>query len=238
MGKTVAVIQSNYIPWKGYFDIIHDVDLFIFYDDVQFTRQDWRSRNQIKTPYGLKWLSIPVGTKIDKLINEVILPNTTWRESHLSLITQSYSKTPFFQYYKELLDYIYKNKWTMLSEFNQSVIKYISQSVLGIKTEFLSSEVLHAEGKKQDRLMDVLKKVGATTYVSGPAAKDYIDELRFQENNINLIYKNYDHYPEYKQVYPPFTHYVSILDLLFHVGPDAPYYIWGWREEKNDSNSF
>ncbi|MFH0800858.1 MAG: WbqC family protein [bacterium] len=230
--KKVAVIQSNYVPWKGYFDIIHDVDLFIFYDDVQFTKNDWRNRNRIKTPSGLKWLSIPVGKSLDRLICEVEIKSDLWAEKHWKTITQNYGKAPFFNEIRKFFEEIYLEKsWKFLSELNQHLIRMISRKMLGIRTEFRDSREFEACGVKQERLLCLLKKAGAGLYVSGPSARNYIDEKRFEEEGIALVYKDYSGYPEYSQLYPPFEHAVSIMDLLFMTGRDAPGHIWGWRKE-------
>ena len=117
-----------------------------------------------------------------------------------------------------------------LSTLNQFIIKKIATELLGIQTEFKNSQEYGAQGKKQDRLLDLLHQVGAEKYLSGPAARDYIDESTFQDAGIELIYKDYSGYPEHPQFHPPFEHGVSILDLIFHVGPEAPYYVWGWRD--------
>lgn len=227
----VAIIQSNYIPWKGYFDIINDVDLFIFLDDVQFTKNDWRNRNLIKTSQGLKWLSIPVGTNINRKINEVTIKNEHWQMIHYKTLQQYYKKAPYYSIYKKLLEEIYiETKWSSLSSLNQFVIMKISE-ILGINTSFINSSDLNVSGRRLEKVINLLKKVNADVYVSGPAAKAYIDENVFQENKIELIYKDYQGYPEYPQLYPPFEHKVTILDLLFNTGPDAPYYIWGWRQK-------
>jgi len=226
----VAVLQSSYIPWKGYFDIINDVDLFIFYDDVQFTKQDWRSRNRIKTGHGLAWLTVPVGADLDRLINEVTIPDARWATKHFKSLSQSYARAPVFADYEPLLKDIYVDRnWTHLSELNQHVIRTIAAEHLGITTEFRDSREFAASGHKLDRLMDLLVKAQATTYVSGPAAQAYIDPERFDAAGIELVYKDYLGYPEYEQVHPPFDHHVSVLDLLFHTGADAVDYIWGWR---------
>jgi hypothetical protein len=231
--KKVVVIQSNYIPWKGYFDLINDADLLIFYDDVQYTKNDWRNRNKVKTPRGTEWLTIPVGMGEDRLICEVELPKDNWVVKHLKTIQQNYAKAPFFKHYFEIIEsFFLGKKWTYLSELNQSLIIKISKELLGIKTEFSDSRIYHPSGKKLDRLIDLLMKTGAGTYISGPSARDYIDEKLFRDNGIGLIFKDYSGYPEYKQLFPPFDHYVSIIDLVFNVGPDAPYYIWGWRRNK------
>ena len=229
--KKVAVIQSNYIPWKGYFDIIHDVDLFIFLDDVQYTRNDWRNRNRIKGPDGPQWLTIPVGSSRDRLICEVELPRTRWPQEHYRVIRQYYRKAPFFQEYRPWLEEVYLGRtWSYLSELNQFLAATIFRDFLGGKTEFRDSREFNPQGQKLERLIDILRKGKAHLYVSGPSAREYIDPKEFERAGIELVFKDYSGYPEYPQLYPPFTHNVSILDLLFHVGPQAPHYIWGWRE--------
>jgi hypothetical protein len=232
MGKTVAVLQSNYIPWKGYFDIIHEVDLFVFYDDVQFTKNDWRNRNLIKTPKGTEWLTIPVGSRLDRLISEVRIEDSYWAAKHWRSIVQYYAKAPYFQQYKAFFEDIYvQRSWHNLSELNQSLIKTIAREFLGIQAEFADSRSFRPQGQKLDRLLDLVGQLGATRYVSGPAARDYIDVNRFEEIGVEVLWKEYAGYPEYPQFFPPFTHQVTILDLLFQVGPESPEYIWGWREQ-------
>lgn len=229
-GNSVAILQSSYIPWKGYFDIINDVDTFIFYDDVQFTRQDWRSRNQIRTPNGDIWLSIPTGSKIDRLIHEVTLHDHRWQAKHWRSIQGAYGKAPYFKEYARFFEPLYMDQeWTSLSLLNQTMTKMIATGILGIRTEFRDSREYGAEGQKLDRLIDLVKKSGARRYVSGPAAQSYIEPGRFDEIGVELVYKDYAGYPEYPQPGGEFTHHVSILDLIFHVGPAAPDYIWGWR---------
>lgn len=226
----VAVLQSNYIPWKGYFDIINDVDTFIFHDDLQFTKNDWRNRNKIKTETGVKWLTIPVGCNEKRLICEVVMPENTWGQKHWNTIEQFYGRAPYFNKYRDFFREVYLGRqWATLSELNHFLIKYISKEFLGIKTVFKNSRDYHITGTKLERLLELLKKAEARIYVSGPSAQDYIEEQKFKEANIQLIYKDYSGYPEYPQFYPPFEHSVSIIDLLFQTGPEAPYYIWGWR---------
>ena len=230
--KSVAVLQSYYISWKGYFYIIHDVETFIFYDDVQFTKNDWRNRNKCKTAQGTQWLSIPTGKDLDRLIGEVKLENKSWQEKHWKTILQNYSHAPFFNDYKDFFRNIYLEKeWEFLSELNHFLIEHISVDFLGIKVEFLDSRNFRLSGTRQERLISLLGQVDAGKYVSGPSAKTYIDETVFREKNIQVVWKEYAGYPEYKQFFPPFDHQVTILDLLFHTGPKAPWFIWGWRED-------
>jgi len=234
MSVRVAIIQSNYIPWKGYFDIIHDVDTFIFLDDVQFTAQDWRSRNRIKTKDGLKWLSVPVGTDKVRLIHEVRIPTSGWQIKHWRSISQSYARAPHFHRYREMLEHFYLGRtWDNLSEMNQHLIRLIATECLHITTRFRDSREFTLSGKKLDRLLDLIRQSGATHYLSGPTARDYIDDRHFADAGLVLEYKDYAGYPAYDQLHPPFEHAVSILDVLFHTGPEAPYYLWGWREGAN-----
>jgi len=227
----IAIIQSSYIPWKGYFDIIHDAETFIFLDDVRFSHGDWRNRNKIKTRSGSKWLTIPVGRSHGRLIHEVMLPDTDWRNQHWESITLNYSQAPFFRTYRPFFEEFYLGaKWSTLSEFNQALTRGISSEILGIKTRFRDSREFPTSLRKDERLIEILKSVGAKSYLSGPAAKSYIDPAHFEKAGIELVWKDYAGYPPYPQIGEPFEHGVTILDLIFSVGPDAPNYIWKWRE--------
>jgi hypothetical protein len=227
----VAVLQSNYIPWKGYFDIIHAVDRFIFYDDVQYTKNDWRNRNRIKTSQGLQWLTIPVGSALNRNVEDVEIPDERWQKKHWKSIQQSYSSADHFSSYRGFFEHVYcERHWTNLSELNRYVIEHISRDSLGISAEFEVSSAFSLSGKKSDRLLDLVKQTQADVYVSGPSAQDYLDEAAFRASGIEIEYMDYSGYPEYPQAYPPFVHEVSILDVLFHVGRDAPRFIWNWRE--------
>lgn len=226
----VAVLQSSYIPWKGFFDIIHDVDTFVFYDDVQYTRQDWRSRNRIMSNGSPVWLSIPAGSDIKRLINEVTLTDHSWQKKHWSTIRQAYAKRPFFKDYAAQFEAIYlERNWKSLSEFNQHMTRVIAD-MLGIKVQFVDAAALEASGTKTARLVDVCTKLGATYYLSGPAARAYIEPELFEQAGIELAYKDYSGYPQYPQASDTFEHAVSVLDLLFNTGSAAPEHIWGWRE--------
>lgn len=232
--KKVAIIQSNYVPWKGYFDVIHDVDLFIFLDDVQYTVRDWRNRNKIKTTQGLRWLTVPVGADRNRMIYEVDIVDDGWNKSHWEMLKQNYAKAPYFKPYKDFFEHVYLGtKWVNLSDLNQYLIKKICQEFLRVETEFVDSRELHASGSKQDKLIDLLIKTGADYYLSGPAARNYIEEKGFVEAGIELQYKDYSGYPEYRQPHLPFEHGVSVLDLLFNCGPSSTEFIWGWRGNHN-----
>jgi hypothetical protein len=238
MIRRVAVLQSNYIPWKGYFDIIHDVDLFVFYDDNQYTKNDWRNRNRIKAAGGAQWLTIPVGESHDRLICEVQLGDDRWQRKHWNTLKQNYGKCPHFERYRSYFEHVYLDqRWNNLSQLNQSLIVDIAREFLGITTVFADSRQYAAQGQRLDRLIDLVRTVGATSYLSGPAAMDYIVPERFAEIGVELAWKSYTGYPEYPQRFPPFEHGVSILDLLFNTGTDAPWYIWGWRQSAPSSGA-
>jgi hypothetical protein len=229
-GHKVAIIQSSYIPWKGYFDIIHDVDEFIFLDDVQFTSRDWRSRNRIKAAGGTHWLTVPAGANRNRLICEVALDDPAWQKKHWKTLCHSYSRAPFFQQYAPFFKELYLGQtWSNLSEMNQSMTQRIARELLGIRTVFTDSRSYAAQGTKLDRIIDLLRLSGATSYLSGPLAADYLEPEKFATLGIGLKLKDYSDYPEYPQLYPPFEHTVSVLDLIFNAGPHAPEYIWGHR---------
>lgn len=226
--RKCAILQSNYIPWKGVFDMINQVDTFVFFEDVDYTKRDWRTRNKIKTANGEVWLSVPVkktarGTKIYEI---EISQEENWQEKHYKTIVGSYKKTPFFSEYHYLLEEIYlKRKWTNLSEFNIFTTKLLA-GALGITTQFVNSVDLATSGIKDDKLIEICQKIGADYYLSGPAAKDYIVNEKFEKANIELDYIDYSHYLQYPQLHGEFDHYVSVLDVLFNCGNSAKNYIF------------
>jgi hypothetical protein len=228
--KRVGIIQSNYIPWKGYFDIIHDVDLFVFHDDLQYTKGDWRNRNRIKTAHGERWLTIPVGTNEHRRICDVPLPSTDWARDHWRQIETAYRTAPYFQDYREYFERLYlRTTWRWLSELNQIVITGVARDLLGIATEFTDSRSMSLTKTKGDRVLEILGRTDATHYVSGPAARAYISDEQFEAAHVGVSWKDYSGYPLYDQSHPPFSHQVTILDLIFHTGPQAAWHIWGWR---------
>ncbi len=221
----VVILQPSYIPWRGYFDQIRKADLFVFYDDVQYDKRGWRNRNQIKTSQGKKWLTIPVHShraQVERIpINCIrILHESTWRTDHLKTLEYSYRRAPYFEKYLPLLEQFYDRQDEFLADFTIDLTIALARE-LGIQhTRFERSSKLDASGQKTDRLISVLQKVGATHYISGPSAKDYIESDKFKQAKITLEYMEYD-YPEYPQLYPPYDPFVSALDLLFMTGPEA-----------------
>ena len=234
--KKLAVLQSNYIPWKGYFDIIHDADEFIFYDEVQFTKNDWRNRNKILTPQGEIWLTVSVGmNKIHRPILDVRMTNSVWQKKHFKTLEMAYHRAPFWKRYEEFLQFVYlERQWTYLYELNRFLIEHISHDFLGITTKFTDSRDYPTHGTKHEKLLSLVKAAQADVYISGPAAKDYIIAEDYARAGIELVWKDYSGYPPYPQCSGGediMHHNVSILDLLFNVGDEAPQYIWGWRQD-------
>jgi WbqC-like protein family len=226
-----VVLQPSYIPWRGYFHQIQKADLFVFYDEVNFDKDGWRNRNRVKTANGTRWLTIPVTGDPDHLlhmtpINQVrICQDQPWRAAHWKTLLYSYSKAPHFKRYAPLLEPFYQVAPPLLSEFVIDLTQALARELKISHTRFAKSSDIGSVGTKTDRLIHLLKAVGATHYITGPAAKSYMEESKFEAAGITIEYMVY-HYPEYDQLHPPFDPGVSVLDLLFMKGPDAPRYIW------------
>lgn len=219
--KKVQITQSNYIPWKGFFDNISRCDVTVLYDDMQYTRRDWRNRNYIKTPQGLKWLSIPVRAKgnFHARINQMEVSDLNWNKNHWAQLKEHYSKAPYFAEYSSWIKDLYDTAtYKHLSEINIHFLKAICQ-FLEIKTEFIESREFDLIEGKTERLIQICRELNATDYYTGPAARQYMEIELFDANNINVHFYDYSGYPEYSQLYPPFEHGVSILDMIFNLGP-------------------
>lgn len=228
-----VILQPSYIPWRGYFDQIYKADVFIFYDDVQYDKNGWRNRNRIKTSNGPLWLTIPVlhrGSVIEHTpINEIQIDwSKDWMRKHWLTIRQSYSKAPYFEEYAEILETFYQTRPEFLADFTTDLTIALARTIGIEHTRFVRASSLGASGQKTERLIELLRKIGADHYISGPSAKDYLEQEKLTENGIGLEWMTYV-YPEYAQLYPPFDPQVSILDLLFMTGSQAGRYIWGDR---------
>ncbi|HTH57357.1 MAG TPA: WbqC family protein [Cyclobacteriaceae bacterium] len=219
--KKILITQSNYIPWKGYFDAINQVDEVILYDEAQYTRRDWRNRNVIKTAQGTAWLTIPVqvtGRYFQK-ISEVKISEKKWNEKHLKTLNANYARAQHFKELKEFTEHLYVNAvMDYLSEINFWFLTEISKW-MNVKTPIQFCDSYPAEQKNPtERLVAISKQRGASHYYTGPAAKVYLEEDRFVQENIEVCYLDYDDYPEYPQLFGRFSHNVTILDLLFNTG--------------------
>lgn len=221
----VVILQPSYIPWRGYFDQIKRSDLFVFYDDVQYDKHGWRNRNQIKTAQGKQWLTIPVhskGVTGGVPIKEVRIDwSRPWAGSHLKSLVVAYNKAPYFKEYLPLLEEYYARRDEYLADFTIETTISLARRLGMTSTRFMrSSELAGLEGQKTDRVINVLKQVGATHYFCGPSASSYMEPEKFEQAGITFEYMQYS-YPEYRQLYPPYDPYVSVLDLLFMTGAQA-----------------
>lgn len=225
MLKKVGIIQSNYIPWRGYFDFINSVDLFIFHDDLQYTKRDWRNRNQVKVQSGTKWLSVPVHyTHTSQLISDVTIDySSNWCKYHQCVFSEFYRKSPYLSDSLHFFKLIADRHFETISDLNTFLIQEI-MSYLDIHTPVMFSSELDPIGSKTERLIDVLQKVDADVYVSGPSASAYLDLDLFRESNIGLEYKTYDYDP-YPQLWGDFIGTVSVLDLIANCGPESKNFI-------------
>lgn len=232
--KNIIITQSNYIPWKGYFDNINTVDEFVVYDDMQFTKRDWRNRNQIKTPHGLTWLTIPVEVKgkYFQKINETNVADKKWGEKHWKTILANYSKSPYFKEYKDVFENLYRNEsLNNISNINVCFIRAINL-ILDIRTTILDSKDFYLVEGKTERLVDICIKRNATDYYTGAKAKDYINEQLFIDKQITIHYFDYSNYPSYPQLFGEFYHHVSIIDLIFNTGVNARKYMKTFPNER------
>ena len=225
MGRRIAILQSNYIPWKGYFDLIGSVDEFILYDDMQFTKNDWRNRNLIKTPSGVQWLSVPVGQDISRRIRDVQIPDHGWQAKHWRTLRVNYARAKSFDEVAKWLEPIYlREQHPTLSQLNRRLIEAVC-AYLDISTVIRNSWDYELGEGKSERLVNLCRQAGASAYLSGPSARNYLDEQLFAEAGIEVQWFDYGGYPAYPQLWGEFVHGVSILDLLFNGGKTASRYM-------------
>ncbi|MBU1417915.1 MAG: WbqC family protein [Proteobacteria bacterium] len=223
--KKVALTQSSYIPWKGYFDLINMVDEFILFDSVQYVKKSWRNRNYIKGANGPLLLSIPVLVKgkLSQRVRDVIARDDQWRKKHWKAFVVNYSKSQYFSEYKDIFEALYlKQNVYELSTINYHFIKTICE-LLGITTQIkydTDYNYFH-ENANIDKIIELLQCAQTEIFINGPTAQQYMTKEMFAVHNIDLQWMDYDGYPEYTQLHPPFEHHVSILDLLFNEGPNA-----------------
>jgi hypothetical protein len=198
------------------------VDVFVFYDVVQYTKNDWRNRNKICGPNGAHWLTIPIAKNaVKKKIEEVFLPSGCWRDSHIKSLRQAYSKAPFFGVIEDRVDqWFYGENFLRLSALNQSIITDISE-IMGIKTKFLDASIFPYIGDRIGRLLAILEALNATSYLTGPSALGYLALYmnEFKKRKIDILVKKYEGYLPYPHPFEPFQHEISILDMLAYCDP-------------------
>lgn len=215
-------MQPGYLPWLGFFELMYKCDVFVLFDDVQYTKKDWRNRNRIRTKQGWIWLTVPVCTKNKRLqlINETkIKPCVNWRQKHLRALEINYRKAKYFNSYVSYFERLYAIDWEYLADLNAEIISWIAKT-LNIKTSIIRSSVLNTKGKKEDKIINICKKLGAVELYDSKAAQNILDLEKFNQEKIRIEFQDYQH-PVYKQIYEPFLPYMSAIDLLFQYGPES-----------------
>lgn len=226
MPKTVAILQPNYIPWRGYFDLMAQVDEFILYDDTQYTRRDWRNRNKIMLNGKETWLTIPVDVsgKYDQLICDVRIADVKWQKQHLQSLRHAYAKAPHFDAVHDLLSLGYESQcYRWLLDADAAFLTLV-RDYLGLQTRISFASDYRAPGRKTEKLVSLCEAAGATHYISGPAAQSYIEPQLFAAAGIHLSYITYPPYPRYAHV-SDYAPNMSILDALAHCGADVSTHI-------------
>jgi hypothetical protein len=223
----ICIIQSCYIPWKGFFDLIGQCDEYVIFDSVQYIKGHWHNRNRIKTADGVIWLTIPVRTKgrYDQPIDQVEIEKP-WADRHWRALELGYKRAPFFQQFAPTVKGWYEQAATQarLTDVNAIFLHGIT-NLLGLNTRIVRDTVYPAEGVKTERLLGIARAAGADRYLSGPSARTYFDEGMFTEAGIAPEWMSYAGYPEYPQLHGAFEHPVTALDLLFNTGPNAARYL-------------
>jgi hypothetical protein len=224
----VAVLQSNYVPWKGYFDLMRSVDVFVVYDVVQYTKNDWRNRNRVKSANGLVWLTIPVaqvGSFGQRVLDAEIVPGP-WAEKHLKTLLQAYARAPHLDDLRAELGALYETAagMNLLHDVNMLFMD-AARRWLGIETRLVQAQDFSLPDDRNERLLALCSTLGASTYVSGPTARSYLDEAAFAAGGTRVEWFDYQGYEAYPQLHGEFVHEVSVLDLVLNTGPDAGRYL-------------
>ena len=223
----ICIVQSCYIPWKGFFDLIGQCDEYVIYDSAQYVKRHWHNRNRIKTANGVEWLTIPVVTKgrFEQPIDQVEIEKK-WADKHWRAIELAHKRTPFFEEFAPAVKAWYEraDKEARLTDVNLIFLQGIA-GLLGLKTRLVRDTAYPAPGGKTERLLAIARAAGADRYLSGPSARDYFDEAMFRAAGVTPEWMSYQGYPEYSQQHGEYEHAVTALDLLFNTGPDARRYL-------------
>lgn len=226
--KTLAVLQPGYLPWLGFFDQMRRADVFVYYDDVQYDKHGWRNRNRIKTPAGPLWLTVPVlhHGQGKPLINEAVIDSHSgWARKHVASIRQYYAKAPHAKRYLPELEELLQRPWTHIVDLDLAVAD-VMRRWLGITTTLHRASELGVSGGQSERLVNLCRHFGATRYLSGSAARDYLDVAAFAAVGTEVVWQDYQH-PVYPQLYQPFVAHLSAIDLLLNCGDESAAILMG-----------
>jgi len=217
--KTLAVLQPGYLPWLGFFDQLMRSDIFVIYDDVQFDKHGWRNRNRVKSATGPVWLTVPVlhkGLGWQKILDVKVNNETAWGRKHLTTIRQLYARAPYLDAYFSDMEQILARSWEFLVDLDLELIRRMSSWLL-IDRPIVRSSELGIEGDRCERLLNFCNYFGARRYLSGSAARDYLDVTSFSDSGVDVEWQDYQH-PVYPQQHGSFEPYLSTIDLLMNCG--------------------
>lgn len=215
----VAIHQPNYMPWMGYFDKINKTDVFIFMDNVQYSKRSYINRVRIKTPYGIPWLTVPVetkGTLQQKIVKVKIANEQKWVRRHLRALRLSYGRSAYFAEYYPLIENVLSRRWDLLADLNIEIINSICK-VLDMRRMFIRGCELEAKGSATDLLTNMVQAVKGDSYLCGGGAGAYQEDEKFAQNNLGLVYQDFRH-PTHPQLFGDFLPGLSIIDALFNIG--------------------
>jgi hypothetical protein len=216
------VLQPGYLPWLGFFDQMRRADVFVYYDDVQYDKHGWRNRNRVKSPNGPQWLTVPVrhhGLGQPRIIDVEIDAGAPWARKHVGTLKQFYAKAPFTRHYLPELEELLTRPWTRLVDLDIAVVALVAKW-LGLAPEIYRSSELGIAAEQSERLLRLCEHFGATRYLSGSAARDYLDVELFNRREVDVAWQDYRH-PEYAQQYGGFVPYLSAIDLLLNCGEES-----------------
>lgn len=230
-GTTLVVLQPGYLPWLGFFDQLRRADVFVYYDDVQYDKHGWRNRNRIKTQSGPLWLTVPVrhgGHGRQRILDVEIDPRTSWAYKHVASVRQAYAKAPFVGRYLPALEELLERSWERLVDVDIACVALMAEW-LGLHTPIERSSALDVDGERSERLVNICRHFGASTYLSGDAARSYLDLPLLERSGLRVEWQQYRH-PVYPQLHGDFVSHLSALDLLFNCGDEAALIAFGGRQ--------
>jgi hypothetical protein len=216
----VSVNQPAYLPWLGYFHRIAASDVHVVLDHVQFEKGSFVNRNRVRTAGGAAWLTVPVRTsgRLGGLpIAEVEIAGDDWRRKHRRTLREAYARAPHLDEHEPFFASVYDRPWRLLADLCAETTSYLLRS-LGIGTPIVRSSELAPAGAKDELVLDLCRRLGAATYLSGALGRQYLREELFAEAGIQVVYQDYRH-PVYAQLHEPFLPFMAAVDLLFTHGP-------------------
>jgi hypothetical protein len=229
-GPTLVVLQPGYLPWLGFFDQLRRADVFVYYDDVQYDTHGWRNRNRIKTPQGPLWLTVPVrhaGLNKPRILDVEIDPRSTWARKHVQSIRQAYAGALCLADYLPPLEELLLRRWERLVDLDIAVTGLMAEW-LGLRRRIVRASDLGIGGGQSERLVSLCRHFGASTYLSGAAARDYLDVPLFAAQGIDVRWQEFVH-PTYRPLHGAVVPYLSALDVVLNEGEGAAALLEGAR---------